>query len=679
MARLSREDRLRKVHRESLAGFDRVHSSSKDERKLSITDRRFASITGAQWEGPWGDMFENKPRFEINKVQNALVRIENEYRNNRISVDFVAKDGATNLDLADVCDGLYRADEQDSCAEEAYDNAFQEGLAGGFAAWRLKACYENEEDDENDYQRIRFEPIFDADTSVFFDQDAKRQNKSDAKRCWVIHAMTPDDYRDEWDDDPASWPKDADSTQFDWQTPDVVYVAEYYEVEEVRETIRTFSGIEDEVKYTDDELEEMGEALKQAETYTRQGLIDLAIADLASKGFVEVKKRSRKVRKVHKYIMSGGKVLEDCGYIAGKYIPIIPFYGKRWFVDNVERFMGHVRLAKDVQRLKNMVVSWLGEIAASSTTEKPIFTPEQVAGHEQMWSEDNVKKYPYQLINPITGPDGQEMVSGPVAYTKAPQIPPAMGALLQILDIDMAEILGNQQQGDKMVSNISGKAVEMIQQRLDMQAFIYLSNFAKAMQWCGTVWLSMAKELYTEPGRQMKMIGEMGNIGSVKLVEPMIVDGELTTRNDLTRADFDVTVDVGPSFTSRRDATVRALTGVMQMTADPEDQKILSALVLMNMEGEGLGDVNEYYRKRLVSIGVLQPNEEEREAMEAAAAQGQVPTAQDMYLLAEAEKKMAEADESRADTGLKIAKTAETEASTLLKLKEAGAPANAEG
>jgi hypothetical protein len=338
--------------------------------------------------------------------------------------------------------------------------------------------------------------------------------------------------------------------------------------------------------------------------------------------------------------------------------------------------MGHVRLAKDVQRLKNMVVAWLAEIAASSTVEKPIFTPEQVAGHEQMWSEDNVKKYPYQLINPMTGPDGQEVVSGPVAYTKAPQIPAAMAALMQILDVDMAEILGNQQEGDKMVSNISGKAVEMIQQRLDMQAFIYMSNFAKSMQWCGTVWLSMAKELYTEAKRRMKLIGEMDNIESVELAEPMVVEGELTTRNDLSRADFDVVSDVGPSFTSRRDATVRGLTGVLQMTEDPQDKSILNSLILMNMEGEGLGDVREYYRKKLVTLGVLQPNEEERAEMEEAAA-NQQPSAQDQYLLAEAGKKAAETEESRADTGLKVAKTAETEANTLKILKEAGAPSDA--
>src|SRR6478735_12385520 len=319
MARPTLEQRYYSILDEALSEYDRVYDASQDERRQAIEDRRFASITGAQWEGPWGDMFENKPRPEINKVQNALIRIENEYRNNRITVDFVAKDGATNTELADVCDGLYRADEQDSCANEAYDNAFQEGTAGGMGAWRLTACYEDEEDEENEYQRIRFEPIFDADTSVYFDIDAKRQDKSDAKRCWVIYSQTPEAFEAEWGGkEIASWPKDNWTTFFDWDTPDVVYIAEYYRVEEVRETIRTFAGIEDEKKYTDDELAEMGEELSQADNFTRAQKIDLAIGSLAQTGYMEVKKRTRKIRKVHKYIMSGAAILEDCGYIAGK-------------------------------------------------------------------------------------------------------------------------------------------------------------------------------------------------------------------------------------------------------------------------------------------------------------------------------------------------------------------------
>ena len=118
-----------------------------------------------------------------------------------------------------------------------------------------------------------------------------------------------------------------------------------------------------------------------------------------------------------KYIIDGSRVLEDLGFIAGTEIPIIPVYGKRWFIDNRERMMGHVRMVKDAQRLKNMQLSRLAEISAYSTVEKPVFSPEQVAGFEIMWQEDNVKNYPYLLVNPIANADGSEQLAGAADYT----------------------------------------------------------------------------------------------------------------------------------------------------------------------------------------------------------------------------------------------------------------------
>jgi hypothetical protein len=372
--------------------------------------------------------------------------------------------------------------------------------------------------------------------------------------------------------------------------------------------------------------------------------------------------------RVRKYIMSGGKVLEDAGYIAGKCIPIVVVYGKRWFVDNIERCMGAVRLAKDPQRLKNMQLSKLGEISAMSSVEKPIFTPEQVAGHQLMWAEDNVRDYPYLLLNPVTGPDGNTQILGPVAYTRSAAIPPAMAALLQITEQDMQDILGNPQGADKMVSGVSGKAVEMIQTRVDMQTFIYMSNFAKGMKRCGEIWLSMAKEIYTEDKRKMKTIAPSGEAGMVELMQPMIDQdtGEIKMANDLGDAAFDVIADVGPSSSSKKQATVRALTGMLQLTQDPETAQVITAMAMMNMEGEGLSETNAYFRKKLLRMGAVKPTDDEsKELMAEMQGQPQDPNA--IYLQAAAEEATAKAAQARANTvktvadaELSRAKTVET-------------------
>jgi hypothetical protein len=653
MARMSNDQRLANLHAEALAQFDDVQTALRDERLQCLKDRRFYSLAGSQWEGPLRDQYEKKPKFEVNKIMLAVIRVVNEYRNNRITVDYVSKDGMENDRMAEVCDGLYRADEQASVADEAYDNAFEEAVGGGIGAWRLRTAYENEEDPEDDRQRIRIEPIFDADSSVFFDLGAKRQDKSDAKFCFVVTSMTRQAYKETWGDDPTDWPKIIHQYEFDWCTPDVVYVAEYFKVEEKTETIRIFQTITgEEERYTKADFDN-DETLEET---------------LAAIGTVEVRQRKIKTKRVHKYIMSGGKMLEDAGYIAGKCIPIVVVYGKRWFVDNVERCMGHVRLAKDAQRLKNMQLSKLGEISALSSVEKPILTPEQVAGHAVMWSEDNLKDYPYLLINPITDQNGNQAVSGPVAYTKSPQIPPAMAALLQITETDMQDILGNQQGADKMVSNISGKAVEMIQARVDGQSFIYMSNFAKGMKRCGEIWLSMARDIYTEEKRKMKTIEATGESGMVELMKPSIDQetGAVVMENDLSSAAFDVIADVGPSSSTKRQATVRALTGMLQITQDPETAQVLTAMAMMNMEGEGLSDTNAYFRKKLLRMGAVKPTEDEAEELMAEMqSKPQDPNA--MYLQAAAEEATAKADQARAstvktvaDAELSRAKTVET-------------------
>lgn len=365
--------------------------------------------------------------------------------------------------------------------------------------------------------------------------------------------------------------------------------------------------------------------------------------------------------------MSGGKILEDAGYIAGDQIPVIPVYGKRWFVDNIERCMGHVRLAKDAQRLKNMQLSKLAELAALTAIEKPIFTPEQVAGHEMMWAEDNLKNWPYMLLNTVTDANGQEVMAGPVGYTKPPQIPPALGGLLQLTDQDMQDLLGKQEAGEEVMSNISGKAIELVQQRLDMQSYIYMSNMSKAVKRCGEVWLSMARDIMIEPGRKMKAVGIGGEVEGIELGRPRLNEktGAVEYENDLRTAKYDVAVDVGPTSSTKRQATVRNLMTMVQLSADPETQQVLTSMAMMNMEGEGIQDVRKYFRSRLIKMGVIEPTDQEAEKLLQEMQAMQQPDPNAIYLQAVAKEAEAKAVKAQADTEYTMARAAETRAKTV--------------
>ena len=641
------------LHIDFLEEFERIQSALRDERLQCLQDRRFCWIAGAQWEGPLGVQFENKPRFEMNKIQLSVVRIYNEYCNNRSSVSFISKAGQDKHELADACADLYRACEQDSSAEEAYDSAFMEAISGGFGAWRLYTEYEDEEDCEDERQKILIAPIPDADVSVFFDLDAKRQDKADARRCYILHTLTIEEYKRKYDDDPASWPQMIHQLQFDWLTPPIVRIAEIYDKEEVSDTVYVFQDLDGTEKRV------MQEDYAEKKT------------ELLAMGFKELRKKKIKTHKVHKYLASGGGILEDCGYIAGKNIPVVPVYGKRFFIENVERCMGHVRTSRDAQRLKNMQESKLAEIASLSAVERPIFIPDQIGGHQDMWSREHIDNYPYLLINPLIDQNGNVQVVGPAAYTHPPQVPPAMAALLGMTEQDIKDLLGNQSSGESVQTQMSGRAVELVQNRLDMQTFIYVSNMSKAIRRSGEIWLGMAQDVYVEPGRNLRGITKSGDYQTLEIKKPTVNNEnlEIIYENNLEDADFDVVSVVGPSSQSKRQSTVRALTNVMQFIQDPETIQVLGSMIIMNMEGEGIEDVQNFFRQKLIKIGVTKPSEEE--AKELQQKQPDAPDPQTQFLLASSQQAQAMAQKAQADTALAMAKAKETEVKTELTIKNA--------
>jgi hypothetical protein len=154
--------------------------------------------------------------------------------------------------------------------------------------------------------------------------------------------------------------------------------------------------------------------------------------------------------------------------------------------------------------------------------------------------------------------------------------------------------------------------------------------------------------------------------------------GEVEHENDLTKARYDVWVDVGPNSSSRRAATVRALTGVAQVTQDPEMLAVLSNAIMQNLEGEGLGDLRDYARRQLIKRGVIKPTDEEAQEMAQEQA-GQGPDPQAQYLQAAAEQASADAALGRAKTVQTIADAALKRAQTDKTVAETHGEVHAQG
>lgn len=659
----TKAEKHKEVQERAVKLLDLAMQAQQPEREQALSDRQFL-LPGGMWADKWGDMFANKPKPENNLVHNAVMRIIGEFRQNEIAPVFTSKDGADRQELCDALAGLYRADSDDSSAMEAENNAFEEGVSGGMGALMLRTEYEDEEDPDDDRQRIRWEIVTDADSCVYFDPDSRRYDKADAKRAWVLTGMSPDAYKERYGRDPVSLERTVQGNwALKWFGSDLVYVALYFESEQTPITYYTYvNGAGQEERFDSTELD------------------DDEVAKLEATGWTLVKSKRAKKTRIRHYTIDGCDVLEDHGYVPGNIIPVIPFYGKRWFVDGVERFMGHVRLAKDVSRINAMQLAWLTQIAATSPTRTPMFAPEQMAGHERIWSQHSKDNYSWLPVNPLTDNNGNLVAQGPVGELMPPDIPPAILGLLQYTDAERKALLGNQEQADKVVSNISAKAIEMTQQRMDTQTFIYVSNFAEyTIRRIAQVWLAMAREVYVESGRLMKSINVDGSATVLELGKKVMdEEGIPTVQNDLSNAIMDVSVNVGPASQSRKQSAVKNLMAMMQVTADQELQSVLGAYALMNTDIEGGRDLVKFARKRLLNAGVVTPTEEERQELEKAAqeAANQPPDANTQYILAEAAKSQAIANKTEADTQLTMAKVEQTQVETVKTATEVQQPAN---
>jgi hypothetical protein len=673
--RPSNKAKLAKFHEEVRTEFSEVTSVCKPVRLACLSDRRFAHVPGSQWDGFLEKQFENRPRYEINKTAIALDQIETDFRDNRIDASFVSKDGALDKDLADTCDALYRTDMKDSNAQRAILTAFQEGVAGGMGAWRLTTVREDPFDAEDDApKRIALREISDADRFVFHDLDAREPDKSDARRCWVLCPMTHAEFERKYPDrgSASTWPNEVHQGEFDWATEDTVYVAEVFDVEwdedmEVSygppRPMLSLVGAAGASRALPQPKEKPGlfKVLWQSDIDDEPALE----SDLLDMGYKKLRERKRKRKFVHKYLMDGLGIIKDYGYIEGTEIPVVVYYAKRALIDNVERIWGHIRLARDPQQIKNMLISKLAEFTAVASPEIPILDPEQINNHRTTWASNNLTPNPYLPLDKLTNADGHKEAAGPQGWTKNSNVPPALSALHEQADADMKEILSTPDPGGKVVSHVSGKVMQAVQRQVDAKSAPYIHSMADALRWSAKIWLGMAPEVYHQPGRRMRGLGPQGEESSITLHDDALDDdGDLETKNDLSRAKFDVTAEVGPSSDSEEEAAIETCISVLGVTDDPQTKLIMTLTLLSTMQKRVTKPIQKWARRKLLEMGVGDPTPEEAKAIEAAKQQAQ-PSPMDNLANAQAKAEEAKAGNADANRALTLARTEKTRVEAL--------------
>lgn len=603
-------------------------------REKIIESNRFARIPGAQWEGSTFagtnllESLDKYPKFELNKVAKEVDRIISEYRKNKITVKFRPGDERASKELAENLNKAFRADWIRSNGDAAAVNAFDDAVTGGMGAFEFCTEYEDEEDPTNKQLRVWVKPVYDTASCVFWDPNAKAYDKSDADWCGVAYTMSPEAYENEYDKRaPSSVQKIETGIWQDWFTPSAVTICRWFEVrtDNIEAIAYTNPFTQEQAIYYSDEIEEITDELLES-------------------GYIEVGRRKIKKRRVYCGIFDGEGWLEEPKRIAGAYIPICMQYGKRWFIDNVERVEGHVTKAMDAQRLDNLMVSMLADTATLGNEGTPIIDYEQISGLEKFWGDRNKKRPAYLPLKSVKDKQGNVIAPANVAgYTMPPQVNPALANLLSYTGAAIQEITGASNM-QNLPSNLAEDTVEAIFSRADMNSYIYMDNAAETMRYAGKVWLSMAREVYGSS--MVAMEDENGNRKFGKLTDG-ITDketGRVYQLNDLSVAKYDVDVDIGESFSARRDAVRRDLMNMISlMSPDSPYYPVLMGMIVDNTDGEGVEDLQRFNRKLMIKSGIVRPEEEDAELVQELQQemQAEQPPVDPGVLLAQAEMEKA--------------------------------------
>tara|TARA_R110000850_G_scaffold25868_8_gene74507 strand:+ start:444 stop:2546 length:2103 start_codon:yes stop_codon:yes gene_type:complete len=586
-----------------------------EQRDKANEDMRFVNVVGGMWEGFLEDQFNDRTKLEFDIISNYIQRYIGQWNQSRVGVEYKANDRETSDEDADLINGIYRADFREFSGKMSIDNAVDEQATCGYGAFKLATKFVDEEDPENDHQRIEWRPVHNAYNSIYWDKAAKRIDKRDAVHCTELISFTPESFSKKYPDkDPVSAYHPNSRRFYNVDSADaqssLVYVAKRYEIKREEVNVFVYSNLLD----------------GKVEVYSEEDhkLIEEELETNEFKNFL----RKRKILKqsVYMTVFSGADILEKPRRVAGKYIPIIPVYGYHAYIDGCEWYRGLVRKLMDAARLYNMQISQLAENSASTGQEIPIFDPSQMEGGiSELWADRNTK--PYLLARALRDNDGNIVAHGPTSYLKPSALDANSQSLLQIVPSFVAATTGGAPQ-DTIDPNASGKAINALQKREDLNTQAMFDNIANAIEWSGSVYESMAQEVYSEK-RSVNTISKDGTESTKELLKNVLDEktGRLTETNNLEGKKFRVYSDVGPQYDTLRQQTVDDLKSMLEVLRSQEGGQqytdAIIATILENVTGVGLGPLKDIVRRNMLMQGIVKPETEQEQEMVAASQQPQ--------------------------------------------------------
>lgn len=572
--------------RETVTRYERAAEFERENRDAAMDDLRFRA--GDQWTDEATRLRKGRPTLTINRTGQFVRQIVGDVRLNKPAIKVRAADGAADPKVAEIYEGLIRHIENVSDADTAYITGVDNAATCGMGHWRVKTQYSN--DDAFD-QDIRIKRIKNP-MAVLFDPNATELTRVDANWCFVIQNVSLDEFKLLYPDALVSSFELSQRYDWlvntDWWTEDFVRIAEYWKKVPVEKTLWLMAS----GKVIDaSDMTAEDEAAAQAET-----------------GDEIMRKRTVNSHKIVQYIVSGAEVLSGPHEWPGRYIPIVPVWGEEIHLGEKVYRHGIVRFAKDPQRMLNYHRSANAEAIALQPKAPFIVTPEQIEGQEQYWQEANTSSRPYLLYNATANAQKPQREPPPqpnsAAIEAAQEAAQDMNATTGIYPPSLGE----------RSNETSGKAILARERQGDVGSYLYVDNLSKAIAHTGRILVDLIPHIYDTP-RVVRILGVDGTQRMVQINQETDQMGmPLPARmNDLSVGEYDIEVEAGPSFSTKRDEAAESMMNFIQ--AVPPAGPLIGDLIAKNMDWPGADKIAERLRK-VLPPGIAEPDENDPQAQQ---------------------------------------------------------------
>lgn len=549
--------------------FKLAEEAEQEMRNLFIDDMRFRA--GEQWPDDikGSRKLENRPCLVINKIPQSIQQITNDQRQNRPSIKVSPVDSMEDVETAKVIQGMIRHIEYNSNADVAYDRAFDPAATGGIGYFGFTTNYSNEMSFDQD---IKFRSFPDP-MSVYFDPHAQEPDGSDANWAFIVDKVSVDDFKMLYPDAEVSisnnWEMLSERSP-EWVEKDTVRVAEYFYKETVKKKI----------------------ALVRDESGQTVTMLAEELPQLLPIGVEVLKTRMAPITSIKWCKINGLEILEKTEWL-GKYIPIIPVYGNEINIGGSRILEGIVRNAKDSQRMYNYWASAETEAIALAPKTPFIAAEGQLEGYENDWASANTKTHSVLIYKPTT-------VAGmPVPPPQRNSFEPAVSAITNarmLASEDMKATTGIYDASLGAKSNeTSGVAIQRRNNQSQTSNFHFVDNLTRSMRHAGRVLIDLIPKIY-DTERKARIIGDDDEERIVTVNGPFEENGK-PVLYQLDSGKYDVTVNVGPSYATKRQEAVAGMFEVVR--AYPQLAQFAGDLLVKNMDWPGAQEIAERLKKTL--------------------------------------------------------------------------------